>query len=198
MTALYEELGLSSDATYDEIKAAYRAKAKALHPDGGGSTEQFQAVSQAYRVLADPRRRQTYDRTGRVDDKPDNLVASAMELIRVTLGSVAADERAIYRDVAAELRRAVAATLDGLRNNRRRTERQVAKTESFRRRFSAKRGPDIVGQMLEADIAAARASLDGVDQQIRTAEYALELLADTAFEVEAPPPPPESFYRIST
>jgi hypothetical protein len=41
-------LGLAWPATADEVKAAYREKAKALHPDAGGDAERFVALQQAY------------------------------------------------------------------------------------------------------------------------------------------------------
>jgi len=58
----YVILGVDPDATRDEIKLAYRNKAKALHPDHyGGGSEPFRAVQEAYEVLCDKARRQAYD-----------------------------------------------------------------------------------------------------------------------------------------
>lgn len=42
-------LGISRDASADEIKSAYRTKAKICHPDAGGSEEQFKELERAYR-----------------------------------------------------------------------------------------------------------------------------------------------------
>jgi molecular chaperone DnaJ len=60
----YIVLGVSRHASGEEIARAYRRAARASHPDGGGGTsaERFQAVSDAYEVLRDPRRRAVYDR----------------------------------------------------------------------------------------------------------------------------------------
>ncbi|WP_020669279.1 molecular chaperone DnaJ [Amycolatopsis nigrescens] len=66
----YRELGVSSDATADEIKKAYRKLAKANHPDANaGNTEaeqKFKAVSEAYGVLSDPGKRKEYDEARRL------------------------------------------------------------------------------------------------------------------------------------
>jgi curved DNA-binding protein CbpA len=61
----YVVLGVARRASGAEIARAYRRAARASHPDGGraGSAERFQAVSDAYEVLRDPRRRAVYDRS---------------------------------------------------------------------------------------------------------------------------------------
>ncbi len=62
----YEVLGVSRDASADEIKRAYRKKAMKLHPDvaGPGSEEAFKEVQEAYEVLQDPQKRAIFDRGG--------------------------------------------------------------------------------------------------------------------------------------
>jgi hypothetical protein len=64
---LYEELGVAHDATREEIAAAYRARAKELHPDtrpvDADAAERFTRVGVAYRVLSDPEERARYDRS---------------------------------------------------------------------------------------------------------------------------------------
>ena len=57
----YATLGVSRGASDAEIKRAYRRLASQHHPDKGGSTEQFQAIEEAYRVLSDAAARQEYD-----------------------------------------------------------------------------------------------------------------------------------------
>ena len=64
----YEALGVSRQATSDEIKRAYRRRAREVHPDANpGDAEaeaEFKEVSRAYEVLSDPQRRQRYDMVG--------------------------------------------------------------------------------------------------------------------------------------
>ncbi|MEM9423296.1 MAG: molecular chaperone DnaJ [Spirochaetota bacterium] len=64
----YEVLGVGKTAGADEIKKAYRKLAVQYHPDRNqGNTEaetKFKEATEAYEVLADPKKRQTYDQFG--------------------------------------------------------------------------------------------------------------------------------------
>jgi len=63
----YDLLGITPQATDEEIKRAYRKTALRLHPDKNPDPEaaaQFQAVDKAYKILIDPKLRPTYDQLG--------------------------------------------------------------------------------------------------------------------------------------
>ncbi len=63
---LYEVIGISRDASEDDIKKAFRQKARQYHPDNKetGNEEHFKEINQAYEILSDPDKRAIYDRYG--------------------------------------------------------------------------------------------------------------------------------------
>lgn len=66
----YEVLGVSRDASADEIKKAYRSLARKYHPDVNkepDAAEKFKEAKDAYEVLSDDQKRATYDQFGHVD-----------------------------------------------------------------------------------------------------------------------------------
>lgn len=68
-TEFYERLGVSPDASEEQIKKAYRKMAMKLHPDRnpGDKTaeEKFKALGEAYDALSDEKKRKIYDRYGK-------------------------------------------------------------------------------------------------------------------------------------
>ena len=63
----YDVMGVSRDASQDEIKKAYRKLARKYHPDVSESDdagERFKELGEAYAVLKDPEKREAYDQLG--------------------------------------------------------------------------------------------------------------------------------------
>jgi molecular chaperone DnaJ len=69
----YDILGVSRNATQDEIKRAYRTLAKKYHPDRNpndkSAGEKLKSINEAYGVLGDPDKRSRYDRWGTADEQ---------------------------------------------------------------------------------------------------------------------------------
>jgi DnaJ family protein C protein 9 len=76
----YEALGVSRDATPEQIRRAYLVLARKVHPDVSGGDAQsnadFQTLLRIYTTLSDPARRSAYDRTGSDEDVTDAYKAA--------------------------------------------------------------------------------------------------------------------------
>ena len=74
MSDYYEILGITRQATDDDIKRAYRAQARRWHPDSNSGDPEaearFKEVSLAYETLRDPERRRRYDIFGEDGSRP--------------------------------------------------------------------------------------------------------------------------------
>ncbi len=76
----YSVLGVKRDASDDEIRKVYRGLARKFHPDVNkepDSEERFKAISEAYDVLSDSKKRAAYDKYGEMWKHADELDAAA-------------------------------------------------------------------------------------------------------------------------
>ena len=71
----YEILGITKNASEEQVRKAFRGLAMEWHPDRNraeGAEERFKEINEAYQVLIDPKKRQMYDQFGRVDIDPNS------------------------------------------------------------------------------------------------------------------------------
>lgn len=200
---LYAELGVRRGASAGEIKAAYRRRAKATHPDAGGSEEAFGLTSTAVAVLSDPRRRERYDRTGEfeVGGAPDNALAEAVAVVQKHVNDAvnpwfasgldpAKDPRRL--DVLALARAKIAAEVEEARRGLPHGHRLVEACEDLASRFSGKSGgaAAFLRRHFLEQAQLSRRRIAEVERGIATNERALALLADDDFRFDPPPAQP--------
>lgn len=65
----YQILGVTKNASEDEIKKAFHKLAHKYHPDKGGDEKKFKEINEAYQVLSNREKRNQYDQFGRVFDE---------------------------------------------------------------------------------------------------------------------------------
>ena len=187
----YDILGLDGNATPDEIKAAYKKKAKKAHPDQGGSSDKFTRIKQASLVLLDPTRRKRFDEDGFVeDDKPDNLTSTAMERIAgffVNTINASMDGRGIdlnQLDIVAGADAYFEQELASIRNNIMKVQAQIRQFEKASNRLKSKRKNDIIKAMLNNHTKSLKKLVAANEGELRVLSLSKEILKDYTFEAE--------------
>jgi curved DNA-binding protein CbpA len=83
-TGLYDTLGVAPDASSEEIKKAYRKRARQTHPDAGGTDEAFYEVQRAYEILSNAVTRGAYNESGEPTNE-DQLLWGDLGLLITTV-----------------------------------------------------------------------------------------------------------------
>lgn len=152
----YEILGVGKDAALDEIKRAYRNKARETHPDcGGGSHEQFVALQRSYATLSDEQTRDRYDRTGcdagemTLEEKAQRILCELLiKVIDASSSPETEDVVKIMRDSVQEQLTTIPKTIAA----------HEAKARKFRvaaKRIKIKSGSTHLSEILEAQANAS-------------------------------------------
>jgi len=188
---LYRELAVEPDATPAEIDKAYRQRARAAHPDAGGTAEAFHALSHAYAILSDPDRRKAYDETGYEGELAvDDIVGRAMERIHALVASVLESDLPFEAvDLIAPIRDTLTKQKADIGVGIRKLERQAKRAEAMAARFRKREGDNIIRKVLERRAADTREQAEKTRREETIFAKAIELLADYSFDFEPPAPP---------
>lgn len=190
----YKILGLGADATDDDVKRAYREKAKAEHPDAGGDRNRFALVKLAKDILSDPKRRQQYDEHGTTDETaPDNTEALAMGLVTQAINQLIdndIEKESFATNVVAEATKGFSKRLRDTETNLGKLKRMIGRFEKAQTKFRRKSsGPNMLSRLMEQRIAQGRNVIANCERDIVTMKRTLEILKDYDFEADEKPRP---------
>lgn len=188
----YETLGVDPSANAEVIKAAYRAKAKTLHPDAGGGADDFARLSQAFEILSDPKRRKAYDETGAIDaTNGNNADIMAWEIIAMVLENFLMEQvDHTDEDVLARMIVGIDNALKVIDGNISGASTSVRRAEKMLKKFKRKKkvaGTDMLAKMLDFRLRQARGHLGEFEKQRRHHIRAKELLAEYSYDFTPPP-----------
>ncbi|EPE94915.1 J domain-containing protein [Rhizobium grahamii] len=185
MTNPYEILGVRRDASDDQVKGAYRRRAKATHPDSGGSPDAFSRVQKAYELLQDPVRRKVFDDTGYDVELADPVDLQALMVVEKLVNQLTLDEREPGTfDPLARMRTDLSEEMRKARFSKRELERHAQRIEHHLERLEKRPTTDILGSMLRARIKAIAVAINETDAKIKANERACEMIYDYSYEVD--------------
>lgn len=178
-------------AAQDDLRRAYRRKAKTSHPDSGGSVGAFGEIATAYAVLSDPERRERYDITGEIDPpRADTLDASAIEVIAQKLGLIIhAEQDVTALDIGALIEGAIREDMAQRRANIASHSRAIERTTKLRTRVKRKaNGQDnMLAKVLDWHEASVKDQIKNNEAAVSSLERALAILKDYSFAEELAP-----------
>lgn len=187
---LYDKLGVSPAASKEQIKKAYRKKAKKLHPDQGGSPDDFTAVNRAYMVLINDESRKKYDATGDETLKSaDNERSRIMQVIAGTLEQVIAmlesqRKEPSEHDLVLEMRGKITNELVKREQHIQACHVLISKTEKLIGKFTVKKGNNFIEQMLMSKIDNIELNIETSKMEIEPLQAALDMLKEVKFAMD--------------
>jgi curved DNA-binding protein CbpA len=180
---LYDSLGVPKDASADAIRAAYRKKAQAHHPDKGGDVAKFQAIQTAYDVLSDEKRRSRYDATGETD-QGQSVEGQARMYVASLLNAVMQGQADVrFVDVVATMRNQIAIDRNRVEAEKARLGAAVARRQEALKRITQ----GMLSDMLDAEIKRLEGMVAQCDAQRGVLDAAEKLLEGQSYRSEAKP-----------
>lgn len=187
----YSELGIGKTAGRDEIKHAYRKRAKKAHPDAGGDAKAFSRLQIAYDTLSDEERRAKYDETGTIEDKPvDNVMAQAMNIVSMAVETIlnACEQRGmdtISVDIIADAKTAVRGNLSELESQEAALRKRLSGMKRVSGKFKVKAGKqDFITALVQNRMRQIQEGVDKAARDKIPCKKALEILSDYTFNWE--------------
>lgn len=155
----YTTIGVSQDATPEEIKKSYRDRSKELHPDANnGDDKGFAELAKAYEVLSDPERRKKYDETG--DDSSNNDAAQVSSII-ANLTVVFLDHEDVKTKSLTEfIKKAINEQLKGGNDAIKKAEKEIENATNAKNRIKReKEGHNLILSVLENKIQESTSAI---------------------------------------
>lgn len=187
----YEVLGVGNDADEWTIKLAYRAMAKATHPDGATPDEaKFIDVVKAYGILTNPELRQHFDDTGEIAagelQERQVVMAELASFFRMSLSQLEASRMDIAKiDIIAVMRKSADEKLSEFEASVAGAEAALRHRLALLKRISRDDSNDnLFANVLNEEINAIRTALQSSKKTVRLLARCCDELEHYSSEVE--------------
>ena len=176
---LYDILGLSKNATFEEIKAKYKSLAQQHHPDKGGDPDLFKKIKHAYEILSDEITRKKYDETGIYEHGPSIRTEALDQLSRLffnLLPNINADIDDLVLIMKNESRR----EKENVNNNINTCNGYIEKLNKIINKIKKKNesGENLLKMFAETQLKMRQNELRNFQRQIEVLDNVIEILED--------------------
>ncbi len=201
----YRILGLRRRSSPEQIRAAYRSKAKKLHSDAGGDARAFLLLKEAHDFLMDPIARGLWDRSQIRATEQECKAARARldEICTLIISGIAngSDIPPEHADIPDLMREVVCSHLDDFRKDQNSNRNRLRRLRLMKGKTRRKgKGDNMVARILDGQIAQTEAVLEQLEKALRLGDVILAELSvyefDDPEEPPAPPsaPPPKTYW----
>ncbi|MEQ1644254.1 MAG: J domain-containing protein [Pyrinomonadaceae bacterium] len=178
----YHSLGIDPDATPEQIKRAYRAKARVTHPDKGGDAEEFAAVADAYEVLGDPQRKLLYDASGQ--DRQKSIEDEVQEILLGLFSSALQED--LPTDIVTTIRNHIKAGGERMHVQAKTFEARRRKLEKRRAKIKSTAVVNLAHMVIDGELKNIDQALVQFDHQAAIQKALLKAIDAYSEEVEKP------------
>jgi len=194
--SLYEDLAIDEKATPDQIKKAYRQKAKKTHPDNGGKSDEFRTIARAYNILSDDEKRKRYDN----GENPDRINQNTHEqnVLSIVFGIfnniVDQNIDLTYNNLFDLMRQTLQANEEKAKADKNKNQKNIERYNNILRRIKKKDQSELFIQLLDDKIKGCNAIIIQIDEHIHVLEDALKLIKECEYEID----PQQVYFRFSS
>lgn len=200
----YDTLGVTRDAKPDDIKKAFRKRAKSCHPDhhdGNGSKEaEFKELATAYNVLSNTDARRHYDATGEEKTAAHTTTMRAYELLAMLFQNLYQQngDKVFLVDIIAKMAEATHGMERDAKTTAGKLRKQNKILDKLMTRVKHKDGDQtILHSVLGKERQGNRQTMVKLRADMLVFRRVRVLLTDYSFEPDAPEPQAEAMWRTT-
>lgn len=183
---LYLILGLSNNATSDDIKMAYKKLAQQYHPDkNNGDDTLFVKIKFAYEVLIDPISRKQYDATGEAKINSNNK-AKILEFLANMLLQIIDDDRTNIDnfDILRVMRNNILNNINSINNDISKIKKRIIKREKVISKIILVRGNEnFLANVLISDNLKQQQILANLETSLDDLNIMLDMLSNYKYNI---------------
>jgi DnaJ-class molecular chaperone len=183
----YDILHVAKDASFDDIKTAYRKLAMECHPDTSdkpdSDSEKIRDINGAYEILSDPIKRKQYDETGYVTPEIDPIESAAVGIFMDII------HKMIFlssQDIASSLIKLKSFNEDRYKMSLQENDNKRKKVEIFRDGLIQRSANDYIGIAIEAELHEIEAERKNIELQRQVDQRALSFFDGYIFKKNIP------------